>query len=84
MYKSQRCIALRLLASHAKLVLSRVAFGEVEVWLIAFLVSEMNAGGWSAASNLDEGPRHSVDKKIGGLQNPSRRCVCVGGGRRER
>lgn len=77
MYKSQRYIALSLLAPRAKVVLLRVVC-ELEVRLQAFLDSEVNAGGWSAASSLDEGPRHSVDKKIGGHQNPSRRCVGEG------
>jgi len=87
MYISQRYVALSLLAPHAKVVLLRAACAEAEVRLQVFLVSELNVGGWSAASSLDEGPRHLVGKKIGGSQNPSRRCsgereICATAGSR--
>ena len=50
-------------------------YGEVEVRFQAFLISELRCGERSAVSSLEKEARYSMVKKIGGLQNPSGRCV---------
>jgi hypothetical protein len=50
-------------------------YGEVEVRFHAFLIYELRYGERSAVSSLEKELRYSMVKKIGGLQNPSGRCV---------
>jgi hypothetical protein len=74
MYISQSYIPLSLLVPQAKVVLLG------RVWrsggtIPGILNFRTECCDRSAASSLDEGHRHSVDKKMDGLQNPSRCCV---------